>query len=339
MKKILIPLIIIIITFLFANIALSQDDATNQFEDVFKEILENKTTLTNGLNFLGSFSSNATRIGQFSALDAISVSFGLTFNSVFIDLTRIRELTYINDDPNQGSYIDAIPLINIGLLPTAIFYGGFKIKSLPIRGFVRGLWIPLSMIEPLSDFDDFIVAGGGIGLDVNELISLQQFEIKVAGNYHFIKGVPFMTFHSFGVLSSFAYAPQDTVVKPYISVGWNMSVMNIRADMWRVYKDYFSGSDDPTIEDLEDFIDDDFYPQYVRDQLQENLDNYDPSTDSVASLYIFEETLNYITNIPFTIGASFYLASFVINAEYTTNLIEFLNFKTGALSVSLGLNF
>ncbi len=338
MKKILITIVLIFI-FTLASVSLiyAQDDSTNEFEDVFKEILENKDTLTDGLRFLGSFSSNATRIGQFPALDALSISFGMTFNSVFVDLSSIRELTYINNDPSQGSYIDNIPLINIGLLPTAIFYGGFKIKNIPIRGFIRGLWIPIGQMFP--NFDDFIIVGGGLGVDINEFFNMTTFEIKVAGNYHFIKGIPFMSFHSFGALSSFAFNPEGSVFKPYVSIGWNMSTISIAADMYRVYKDFFGGGDNPTLQDLQDFLDD---PNpaydYVQEQLQENLDNYDPNTQTVADLFIFRESIQYITNIPFTVGVSLYLATFVINAEYTTNLIEFLNFQTGALSLSLGFN-
>lgn len=326
MKKIFILMLFVsIFTFGINSIVFAQGNET--FESIFEEILSNKESLKGGLDFLSSYTSNSARTGQLISLDQESITLGITTNLQFISLRGLKDLG--NADINGA--IDSLPLIKDGFIPNGYIYLGVNLTEIPIRFYIRGIYFPLSYI--INDFDDILMVGGGVGLDFHDFFEMEPVELKLVLSYHFIRGIPYVSFHSWGFLANVGFKVTDWF-KPYIGLGWDMATAYINADVYEIYSDYF-GSDNPTRQELEDFINDPDKPSYVRDKLYNNIQEYDELSD----WYIFRELLNYAANFPITIGMKFDISAFKISISYTTNIPQIFDFTAGGLSLSLGFDF
>ncbi len=374
---------IIIVSVLFLIFAISStvfaqggDDELNGFDAVFDGIFESREDLIDGLFFLSDYVNNITQVSQFTMLNTNSWSLGLIADVAFVNTVKIREI----GGEAVSNAMDDIPLIGVaesyGVLPMANLYFAYKIpKNIPISLYIRGLWIPVSYITEHytgeAYFDDFVMLGGGVSFDADELFpeklneetgEMEEsiFKLKAILNYHLTSGIPFMNFHSIGIEVIGGLQLVEKVINPYLSIGWDTTIIDLSVDLWSVYDAWFntSGTEIPTRTDIQDYFNDSRVPGYAKEQIEKNIeegyggevrqetngdyivDDWGSATDEDAQdILTINDLLGYPAHIPFSLGVQFRFAVFHLGVEYSSNLINLFNFRDGSISLTLGLGF
>lgn len=359
----------------FAPSVFAQDEELNGFDAVFDGIFNSREDLIDGLEFLSIYINDVAQVSQFTMLNADAFSLGINGNVAFVDTKRIREI----GGSALSDAMDKIPLIgaaeDFGVLPMGNIYLSYNIPKIPVSAYARGLWIPLATAANNSGsesyFDDFILVGAGVAFNAEELfpeklneetgeMEESMFILKAVANYHFSSGIPFLNFHSVGAEVMFGLQLVNHVINPYVSVGWDTTVIDLNVDLWGVYDAWFnaSGEELPTRQDIQDYFDHPNVPDYAQDRLKQKIeekyggsvstdtsgnyvvDDWGSATDDDAQdILTVEDRLSYPANFPFSLGVHFKLAMFNLGVEYSTHLFKLFNLRSGSLSITAGFSF
>lgn len=312
--------IIVLISFLIlalGNVSFAQ---TGDFADIFSfgdiiagltgDIEAMKEELGKQLSFLGDYTAYALQTGHFAPTDAAFLNVGVTANIAFIGLPQIVQ----DNLPPEAALLK-----DMGMLPMGFAFAGLNIPFLPVKAYLRGLFLPAGILPAFED--NVIIVGLGAALDLP--LPLPFISVNVLGNYHFMTGIKMINLNSIGVIGTAAFSIPviDLFAKPYISVGWSLSTINVAFNLLTIY-----GAND--IADLETEL-------AAAGMAQADIDAIKAEIGAAAQ---FDITYNYALNFPISVGVRISpIPLLKLTVEYTNTLAEIFSLEGGAISISFAL--